>query len=123
MRQLPGEGNQDQLLDPKGLEQMQLFIREIEAQSRLSVQNLPGVGPETHHGGMATCRVRGDRLDHTPVSGMEPIEAAQGKRCGRAGLLRGAEGDQRAVHRAVVDGKFGRQTIKPAWPTGSISSC
>jgi len=100
-RQLPVERHQHQLADAQGLQQLQLLRRQIQAQAALAPQQLPGVGPETHHRGNRF-RVQGTRglwlgdgLDHPPVAPMQAIETAKGNGRGPEGVAGMMQGNQR----------------------------
>jgi hypothetical protein len=96
LRQLPVKRHQNQLLDAKRLQELELFFREIKAQAWLTVQHFPWMGPETHHRGDGIEVIRvGHRRDHPPMARMEPVEAAQRQGGGGLGLLWGAERNQR----------------------------
>ena len=100
LRQLAVERHQDQLLDTKGLEELELFFWEIETQAWLTVQHLAWMRPEAHHrgNGMEVIRL-GNGRDHTPMTRMEAVEAAQRQGGGGFGLLWRAERNQRRCAR------------------------
>jgi hypothetical protein len=100
LRQLFGEWHEHQLFDAQRLEQGQLLLGEVEAQSCFPKQHFAGVGPEAHHAWNGTdlwIQSVAGRRNHGAVTSMDSIEAAKGQGGGPAGILWRAERDQRGA--------------------------